>query len=202
MVRDFTGGKKPARSTSVSLHDSVQKSRESNGNPAHKRQKLVVSTGGGTIVIDPMPMRMQKATQGMLAMRMQRATRFAVRVPAAWLRKPSWLTDRLQDPPLPRLPSAYKKTIGWLALCTSGLMSLASTYHLRASGTKAKQRTRTTRTYGPHQADRRRLQRCSCVHRWPAAWVDTPIVNRAENFFDAAGYMYLLETDWDTPEAV
>ena len=83
MVRDFTCGKKPARSTSVSLHDSVQKSRESNGNPAHKRQKLVVSTGGGTIVIDPMPMRMQKATQGMLAMRMQRATRFAVRVPAA-----------------------------------------------------------------------------------------------------------------------
>ena len=125
-------------------------------------------------MIDPMPMRMQKATQGMLAMRMQRATRFAVRVPAAWLRKPSWLTERLQDPPLPRLPSAYKKTIGWLALCTSGLMSLASTYHLRASGTKAKQRTRTTRTYGPHQADRRRLQRCSCVHRWPAAWVDTP----------------------------
>ena len=24
------------------------------------------------------------------------------------LRKPSWLTERLQDPPLPRLPSAYK----------------------------------------------------------------------------------------------
>ena len=59
-------------------------------------------------MIDPMPMRMQKATQGMLAMRMQRATRFAVRVPAAWLRKHSWLTERLQDPPLPRLPSAYK----------------------------------------------------------------------------------------------
>ena len=77
------------------------------------------------------------------------------------------------------IPTRVKKTIGWLALCTSGLMSLASAYHLRAPGAKAKQRTRTTRTYGPHQADRRRLQRCSCVHRWPAAWVDTPIVNRA-----------------------
>ena len=117
------------------------------------------------------------------------------------LRKPSWLTERLQDPPLPRLPSAYKiyphtrqeddrvacpvrQRLDEFGFCISPPSVWGESKTADEDDTDLRTSSSGSQTTST-------LLMCASLACGMGVYA-----------LRQQSYMYLLETDWDTPEAV